>query len=342
MAPIVWIHLPEGEAAKRVLTTALERDITTFILPPNATEDLTNLGSFDTLHLDEGTYTTVDGGRAGERVEIASGDDQDTAFDLVGDVENLVVSGSDWKIIPIENLIAEAQGTTTKLLGEVRSAEEAKLVLETLDVGTDGVVLRTDDPDEVLQLAAYLSSRQGPTLELTHATVRDVRPVGSGDRVCVDTASLLVPGEGMLLGSTSSALFLVHSESLESDYVASRPFRVNAGPVHAYLLGPDGRTRYLSELESGDEVLVVDEDGRTRTVVLGRVKIERRPLLLVEAQAQDRTFTTLLQNAETIRLVTPDGPKSVVDLEPGDEVLVRLEEGGRHFGRSVDESIREV
>lgn len=40
----------------------------------------------------------------------------------------------------------------------------------------------------------------------------------------------------MLIGSYSKSLFLVHSESLESEYVASRPFRVNAGPVQAYVM----------------------------------------------------------------------------------------------------------
>jgi len=49
-----------------------------------------------------------------------------------------------------------------------------------------------------------------------------------------------------------------------------------------------------------------------------------------------------VQNAETIRLVTPQGrPISVVDLEPGSEVLVALEESGRHFGVKVDETIDE-
>jgi hypothetical protein len=35
------------------------------------------------------------------------------------------------------------------------------------------------------------------------------------DRVCVDLASMLAPGEGMLVGSFSRALFLVHSEVSE-------------------------------------------------------------------------------------------------------------------------------
>ena len=49
----------------------------------------------------------------------------------------------------------------------------------------------------------------------------------------MDLCSLLEPGEGLLVGSFAGGLFLVHSECLESAYIASRPFRVNAGPVRA-------------------------------------------------------------------------------------------------------------
>ncbi len=70
-----------------------------------------------------------------------------------------------------------------------------------------------------------------------------------GDRVCLDTVSNMVPGEGMLVGNAGSGFFLVHSESLENPYVAARPFRVNAGAVHAYLYLPEGKTKYLSEVE---------------------------------------------------------------------------------------------
>ncbi len=40
--------------------------------------------------------------------------------------------------------------------------------------------------------------------------------------------------EGMLVGSMARGLFFVHAETAKSPYVASRPFRVNAGAVHAY------------------------------------------------------------------------------------------------------------
>jgi 3-dehydroquinate synthase II len=149
-------------------------------------------------------------------------------------------------------------------------------------------------------------------------------------------------GEGMLIGSQANGLFLVHSETLESEYVASRPFRVNAGAVHAYVLVPGGKTKYLSDLKAGDEVLAVDSKGNTRTVVVGRVKIEKRPLMLLEVELDGKTFKTLLQNAETITVLNKRGkPISISRLKKGDEILIYVKEIGRHFGMEVKESLIE-
>ncbi len=146
----------------------------------------------------------------------------------------------------------------------------------------------------------------------------------------------------MLVGNSAAGLFLVHAETIETGYVTARPFRVNAGAVHAYIYLPDGRTKYLSELRAGDDVLVVDSAGRGRAVIVGRIKVERRPLLLLEAEADGRRIATIVQNAETIRFVTPGGGAlGVSELKPGNEVLVRLEQGGRHFGMRIQETIAE-
>jgi 3-dehydroquinate synthase II len=64
--------------------------------------------------------------------------------------------------------------------------------------------------------------------------------------------------------------------------------------------------------------------------------------MLITASVNGRVLTTLVQNAETIRLTRPDGaPVSVVHLAPGDRVLIAIEQGGRHFGYAIQESITE-
>jgi 3-dehydroquinate synthase II len=263
------------------------------------------------------------------------------ALELGKSCDYLVVIGTDWKVIPLENLIAGLQKLDVEIIAGVQNAEEAKLALETLEHGSDGVLLDTDNLSEIKKVIALRDSIGMEKIPLVKARVTKVKQVGMGDRVCVDTASLMIPGEGMLIGSQSSGLFLVHSESEESPYVAARPFRVNAGAVHAYIRVGE-KTRYLSELASGDEVLIINSEGETRPAVVGRVKIERRPLMLVEAEVEGTRIKTLLQNAETIKLVGADGkPVPVTALKEGDEVLVYFEAAARHFGIKIEETIIE-
>jgi 3-dehydroquinate synthase II len=248
-----------------------------------------------------------------------------------------VVSTSDWTVIPLENLVAQSD----RIIAEVRTPEQAEVALHVLEKGVHGILLSTTDPAVIRQVAASMKSGLGCT-GMVPFTVTTVRPLGMGDRVCVDTCSLLSDGDGMLVGNTSSGFLLVHAETLENPYVAPRPFRVNAGAVHAYIMLPDGKTAYLSDLKSGDHVVVADASGCMKDAIVGRVKIERRPLLLVEAEAEGSKVSLVLQNAETIRLVSEDGSaRSVVDLGPGDRIMGRPAESGRHFGIAVKEHILE-
>jgi 3-dehydroquinate synthase class II len=77
--------------------------------------------------------------------------------------------------------------------------------------------------------------------------------------------------------------------------------------VHAYVAIADGSTSYLSEMHTGSQVLAVDAQGRSRTVIVGRVKIETRPLLLVEVEVAGQRHSVLLQNSETVCLATSQG-----------------------------------
>jgi 3-dehydroquinate synthase II len=266
---------------------------------------------------------------------------EEFAVELGKVCDHILTIGTDWRVIPLENLIANLQDKDVSIISGVRNADEAKLALETLEHGSDGVLLDTDDPTQIKRTVAVAEQTGVGMVDMASAVITKVEPVGMGDRVCVDTCNLMSRGEGMLVGSQSNGLFLVHSESEESPYVASRPFRVNAGAVHAYVR-VGNKTRYLSELESGDEVTIVDSGGNQRTGIVGRVKIERRPLMLVEADVNGTVIKTILQNAETIKLVGKDGnPISVAELKKGDEVLVHFEDTARHFGMKVEETIIE-
>ena len=252
----------------------------------------------------------------------------------------LLITCPDWKVIPLENLVAEARGRS-KILARTSSFEESRTAMQILELGVDGIALSSHDLEEVTKTRQLLASER-PIISLAKANVTRVKLIGTGARVCVDTCDIIRSGEGLLTGSSSQALFLVEGEVNPTHHVNPRPFRVNAGPVSLYVLTPEGKTCYLSELSAGESVLLVDENGKTRPTDVARVKIERRPMVLVEAEIDGRTVKTILQNAETVRLTTPNGSRPVSELKQGDQVLVRLEEGGRHFGARVpDEMIIE-
>jgi 3-dehydroquinate synthase II len=290
------------------------------------------------------TLRRSDGRADGSYIEIRSPDYEAFAEAAAVEADFTIVVGEDWKIIPLENLIARI-GAETDLVAGVQTAEEARTAFETLELGADGVLLDTDDPDTIRQVVSMRDEADREKLDLRYATVTAVEETGSADRVCVDTGTMMDDDEGMLVGSMSRGLFFVHAETADSPYVASRPFRVNAGAVHAYVRTPDGGTKYLAELKSGDQVQVVDTQGNTRETIVGRSKIERRPMFRVQAELEtsegvDR-IETLLQNAETIKVATSEGRKAVTELAEGDEVAVYYEDTARHFGEAVEESIIE-
>jgi len=276
-------------------------------------------------------------------VEVRGSKDLDRALDaaLKHDHKFVVVDCTNWKIIPLENLIGEFRRKHRKIYAFMKTEGDIKLSFSILEKGVDGVVI----PFSSLGVAKQLLARpDGRRVTLGKAKIKRIVDVGDGERVCIDTASQLSKGEGMLIGSKASFFFLVHSETIPTEYIPTRPFRVNAGALHSYILGGDGKTRYLSELQAGDKVELVDSEGQKRDAIVGRIKMERRPLIMVEAECDGQEGTAMLQNAETIRLVRPNGtPVSVTDAKVGDEILVHIagQSKARHFGGEVDEFIVE-
>ena len=284
----------------------------------------------------------IRGKKIGKRFRILSNKDIDGVLAAAeGGLDFVIVEVEDWRIIPLENVIAKLHKVNTRIFAVAKSPKEVRKMFSILEVGVDGVIFATSSVGEAREALVYLGTR---SFEMKRAKVTEVREVGDGERVCVDTASMLHAGEGMLVGSRSNFLFLVHNESVGSSFTSPRPFRVNAGAVHCYTLSPDGTTRYLSEIEEGGEVLVLDPKGNARRAAVGRSKIERRPMLMIKAEAGGEIGGIIAQDAETIRFVRADGRLvSVTHLKKGDTVLVHAKPAaGRHFGMEVsDEYILE-
>ena len=103
----------------------------------------------------------------------------------------------------------------------------------------------------------------------------------------------------------------------------------------------DGSTKYLSELSAGDQVAIANSTGQTRTAIIGRLKIERRPFLLIRFDCNNQSGQVLVQQAETVRFIGEDGNISVTSIQNGDRITVRLSSGMRHIGRELAGEMKE-
>jgi 3-dehydroquinate synthase II len=324
---------------KELITLAIESGFEGIYVRPKDVDKVKALAKLKTISNDKKADLVL--GKDVEEVIIKSKKSEDKVIALKGKIP-VIVKNVDWTIIPLENLISK----TENLIQAVKNYDEAKLALETLEKGADGILLETDDLVQVKKVAELIKQTQNEKLKLEEVIIEDIKSVGIGDRVVVDTSSILAKGQGMLCGDSSKAMFLVYNENVETPYCDPRPFRINAGGAHAYCRMPGDKTEYLGQLKSGDKVLIVDPKGDTEQAIVGRVKIEKRPMLIVKAKTKkgDLTLSLVMQNAETIRLTKSDGGHlSVTKLKKGDKVLAFLQEKGvgRHFGVKIKETIYE-
>jgi len=240
--------------------------------------------------------------------------------------------------IPMEIVLAAANGAAGSIITAVDRVEDAAVHLSVLERGPDGVLLAPAAPGEATRLSEVLRYRS-PDLDLVTLTVTGVAHVGTGERACVDTCTYLRQDEGILVGSRSKGMVLCVSETHPLPYMPTRPFRVNAGAIMSYTLADHEHTRYLSELDAGSTVLAVAADGRTRRVTVGRIKIETRPLLSIDAVAPSgEPVNLIVQDDWHVRVLGPGAAVlNSTELRPGDKILGYLPGRERHVGYPIDE-----
>ena len=310
----------------------------------------------------DGTESYVEDGRLyldktmiGAAIHITDNHDQEKAKSLIGSVGWLLLSFESWSMIPLENLIAANEGTPTRIAAVITTPAQIQGAAFALQQGVDAIVI--PDEQSMLEAASIAKAQRlevhgeadaapqknAPALSLSKLKIKSIEEGGIGERYCIDFTSMLELGEGMLLGSNASSFMLVHGETVPSEFVPSRPFRVNAGSPQSYALMADGSTKYLAELNSGDCVTIASKEGITRQLVIGRLKIEQRPLLLFRwVNENDKEGHMFLQQAETVRAVDTSGnPVSVTSLRTDDLILGWDDNGARHIGVTISSVVSE-
>ncbi|MEU9475239.1 3-dehydroquinate synthase II [Streptomyces sp. NPDC048191] len=278
----------------------------------------------------------------GRHVEITDAESLEEACEAARTEPWSLLDFRDPTKIPLEIVIAAAAGAEGSIITRAADPVEAEIIFGVLELGSDGVVMQARAVGDATALKRASQSTTGE-LELVELEITATAHIGMGERACVDTCAYLREDEGILVGSHSKGMILCVSETHPLPYMPTRPFRVNAGAIHSYTVAAAGRTQYLSELRAGSRVLAVDVKGRTRVVPVGRVKIETRPLISVDAVAGDgREVNLILQDDWHVRVLGPGGAVlNSTELKPGDRVLGHLPTADRHVGYPIDEFCRE-
>ena len=140
---------------------------------------------------------------------------QEEAISLVGMIDWILVRCSDWTMIPLENIVAAAAGSGTRIAAAISQTVDLSGAAFALQHGVDALLLPADE--ELWDAAEEMSGdRVSVQLEnrkvgksLVMANVTNVESGGVGERICVDLTERLSEGEGMLIGSSANALVLI-------------------------------------------------------------------------------------------------------------------------------------
>jgi len=278
-------------------------------------------------------------------VQIDDPSDQEEALSLIGLVPWLLVRCSDWTMVPLENLVAASRGTSTRIAAAIDEEVELNGAAFALGGGVDAILVPGHLVSDAVTILGGKWDRE-ETLDdeaiIEEARILSIEGAGVGERVCVDLTRRICDGQGMAVGSISGNLCLIHGETIQSDYVPTRPFRVNAGAIHSYALMADGKTKYLSELTSGDEVAILSTSGSKEKATVGRLKVETRPLLLIRFGVPGSEGQIVVQQAETVRLISPsEGAISVTQAKEGDKISILTDNRSRHVGFALPAEVKE-
>jgi len=330
----IWLNCTD------IIPEHISKDVDKILTKKSNNLEIPNIIINDDLKLEQ------NGKSIGVMVNISNDIEQKEALSLIGSVNWILIKCENWKMIPCENLIAAAESSGTKLAAIVEKELEVSAIAFALEVGVDALVVNED-----LLNAAKIAKSQRlehkedyrvkeadvSSINLQFGRIKEIESQGIGDRICIDTTSFLENGEGMLCGSFAKSLALIHAETLESEFVPTRPFRVNAGSIHSYILMGNLSTCYMSELKSGDEVLIVNQKGDSRIATIGRIKLEKRPLIKIKwVTNEDFEGDLILQQAETVRLINNNFESvSITEIKENMEILIHNSIQSRHIGAPI-------
>ena len=139
---LFWVDVRPWD--KKKMTVALESGADAVVLPEGCSEKARELGVITTVAPDGDLVL----GEDVIEITIKGKADEEEAARL-GKSKTVIVRATDWTIIPLENLVAQADG----IIAEVDGARAAETAVTILEKGVRGVLLKTDDVNEIKKTA---------------------------------------------------------------------------------------------------------------------------------------------------------------------------------------------
>ena len=142
----LWVNVIPYE--KSLAIAALESGAEAVVLLDGKSETVRQFGKIKTVEKNGDIRPGIDV----EFIDIAGKADEDSAA-AVSAEKIVVLRMLDWTIIPIENLLARRG---KNIMVQVENSSQAKLMVEILEKGVDGVVLNTKNVNEIKKTAEII------------------------------------------------------------------------------------------------------------------------------------------------------------------------------------------
>lgn len=321
---LIFLSHDEVEVCKELLSEIGKKDIIIFSKEVEILEDIHGV--------EKGLFLSVD-----------NRESLDNTVEMTNYFKYVIIEFKSETNIPLELVLASSQKNNCSICKKVTDGRDGWVASMVMEMGSHSILLSSRNAEDIMVLKNQMDKLTQNKMAIKELTIVELKHIGMGDRICIDTTSLLKEDEGLILGSTSCGGILISSETHFLPYMELRPFRVNAGALHLYAWNTENKTDYLSELKAGSEIMTVDSKGNTRVVSVGRIKMERRPLLLVKAKDENNVeVNVIIQDDWHVRIIGIEGkPMNCTELKPGNKVLGYTCTVGRHVGIKIDENIIE-
>ena len=89
----------------------------------------------------DGDALYIEGKQVGRRVDVSNSEGQSKARAMAGSVEWILLDLGEWKMIPIENIIAACDGGPTKVAARISSPEQVLGAAFALQIGVDALLV---------------------------------------------------------------------------------------------------------------------------------------------------------------------------------------------------------